>query len=725
MKRINQTQTFILLVIGIILVSCFSCARLFKEEDNTLKALTDLGLSPNVISTETFYKGIAPENFKVIAGATYKPSYNEEPEIPAQCWIETSYGTQNACKYCHTDYLAEVGHGNNFPIADDQEVYSFPSANLNKILWQNIIYPQNIEKRLAAEGVIVPSIEDVAYVRVDNWLSKYSEVRPVGHSEWLNNKSLSKDFILFPALNPNHLFPQTSENPTNNGVNGYIDNEGFIKSENDEYTGWRAINFFPYAIFTPLRGSVSGIYLRLPAEFMNQNNKFDADIYKQNLELLELNIKNRSLPQNNYVGDAKGVSISKGFYPVGTEFAHPLHYVDLHADGEVGIAVDGVMASGAVQYEFPGTRSKRVKEIRYMYKWKDVGLEDIGEDDEDDEDDDDDDDDDGDDDDDDEDFDSYVGHEGQGWVDNDAGWIVAAFIENREGELRPQTTEELAQCLGCHSKVGNTVDAVWSFQRKIPGMEGWADMNYGKYDSKKSDKTHMHDYLYKETAMGEQGYFYSSVVGADLYGVMPAEIVAELTRFSKTINLKDLGITYGVNEILDDETLKSFCLQERKPRLLDRQRLMKHYSMQKEYLWYSEVNDSYYIKGNIFYPTPQTMKANIQGYRKVVLDQSYNLGKDVFGSNASHVPFTFRSDGTVLDENMQIIPVGQVIYSRPYDDDGVGTTPTGIVEGDAYRSDRTLVKSPLLDDKIHGRLIYSGTLDRFYDPILSDKPVRK
>ncbi|MFA5648370.1 MAG: hypothetical protein WC951_08660 [Bacteroidales bacterium] len=714
MKKIEQTHVLFILVVGVVVLSVFSCTELFKAEDNSINALTSLGLNPKVISAEAFYKGTPPENFKAIAGTSYKPSYNEEPEIPAQCWIETSYGTQNACKYCHTDFLAEVEHGNNFATAEDQEEYNFPSANLNRILWQNIIYPQNIETRLAAEGILVPSIEDVAYVRVNNWLSKYTEVRPDGHNGWLNDKSLNENFILFPALNPNHLFPMVSENPTHNGANGYIDTEGFVKDEKNEYTGWRAVNFFPYAIFTPLRGSVSGIYLRLPAEFMQSNSKFDVSVYKQNLELLEQNIKNQPMDKSNYVGDAKGVSISKGFYPVGTEFAHPLHYVDLNADGEVGVVVDGVMANGDMQYEFPGTRSKRVKEIRYMYKWKEVGLDDIGEDEEED---------DGDGDEDD--FGLYIGHEEQGWVDNDAGWIVAAFIENREGELRPQTTEELAQCLGCHSKVGNTVDAVWSFQRKLPGMEGWADMNYGLYSSKNSDKTHLHDYLYKETGMGEQGYFYSSVVGADLYGVMPSEIAAELARFAETVNLKELGITYKISEILDDEVLKSLDMPQRKPRLLARQKLMKQYSMQKEYLWYSATNDNYFIKGNIFYPTPQTMKANIQGYRKVVLDQSYNLGKDVFGSNDSHVPFTFRSDGTILDENMQIIPVGQVIYSRPYDDDGVGTTPTGIVEGDAFDGNGKLVKDISDEDRIAGRFTYTGTLDRYYNPILSGVPVRK
>ena len=670
------------------------------------------GLVAEVISAESFFLGVAPKDFAKIAGAPYKPSNNEEPEIPAQCWIETSYGTQNACKYCHTDYLASIGHGNNFPIADDQITYSFPSANLNRILWQNIIYPQNIEARLKSEGISIPSLEDVEYVRVDNWLPTFMKARGNGNTSWLNANRKKDPFALFPALNPNHLFPYNADNPTGNGKHGFIDAEGFVRCEKESYTGWRAINFFPYAIFTPLTGSVSGIYIRLPEKFMTLNGTKDVETYKQNLHLLEKNIKNQDYHQTHYLGDASNVEVKKGFYPVGTEFAHPLHYVDLLADGEMGTSVDGVIANGRAQYEFPGTRSKRVKEIRYMYKWKEVGLDDIGEDEEEeghgDE------------------YGNYIGREGQGWIDNGMGWIIAAYIENRHGDLRPQTTEELAQCLGCHSKVGNTIDAIWSFQRKLPELEGWAEMNYGQYNSNNPSETKLQDYYYEHSGMGELGYFYYTVVGADLYGVMPVEVRNELIEYANKIDLrKELGITFGIFEILDDEILKKMDKSQRKPRLLARQKLMRHYSRNMEYLAYSQTDDKFYVKGNIFYPTPETMKANIQGYRKIVLDQSYNLGKDVFGSESEHIPFTFRSDGTVQDERGRPIPVGEVIYSRPYNNEGVGITPTGIIEGEAYDLNGNLVTDFTEEDRKAGRITFSGTLDMFYKPILSGRSVRK
>lgn len=707
MKNIKQIHLIPAITLVMVAFGFYTCNTLNNAEQKLIKELKAKGLVAQVISAENFYKGISPANFESIAGANYKPSHNEEPEIPAQCWIETSYGTQNACKYCHTDYLAEVKHGNAFPISEDQEVYSFPSPNLNKILWQNVIYPQNIENRLAAEGITIPNLEDVEYVRYDNWTPAFDMARGNGNNSWLNNQSSNSNFILFPALNPNHLYPYKKENPTNDGLHGFVDNQGFIQTEKEQLTGWRAVNFFPYTLFTPLTGSVSGIYIRLPKNFMCVNGEVSIDTYKQNLSILEKNIKNQPCDLTRYVGDANNIKVKKGFYPVGTEFAHPLHYVDLNADGETGLSVDGVVANNSYQYEFPGTRSKRVKEIRYMYKWKEVGLDDIDE---------------GDDDDDEAAFGKYIGVEGQGWIDNGGGWIIAAYIENRHGQLRPQTTEELAQCLGCHAKVGTTVDAIWSFQRKLPEMEGWADMNYGHYSSKDPSKTKLHDYLNDRAQMGELGYFYHTVIGADLYGAMKKEIRNELMQFAKKSNITS---PFKITTILDDEALKQMCKEERMPRLLARQALMREYSKNMEYLDYCNDDDNYYIKGSIFYPLVETMKANIQGYRKIVLDQSFNLGKDVFGSSEDHVPFTFRSDGTVVDENGTIIPVGSVIYSRPYDEDGEGITPTGIVEGDAFDMNGNPVKSYSEKDEINGKIRFIGTLDKYYNPILSGKTIRK
>ncbi len=430
-----------------------------------------------------------------------------------------------------------------------------------------------------------------------------------------------------------------------------------------------------------------------------------------NLNLLEKNIKNLSVDSSHYYGDAQGVEVVNGFYPVGTEFAHPLHYVDLNADGEVGLRLDGLNRNQEPDYEFPGTRSKKVKEIRYMYKWKNVGIADIGDDGT-------------------EEGTTIIGNKTSGWIDNSTGWILAAYIENREGDLRPQTTEELMQCLGCHSSVGNTIDAVWSFQRKLPGEHGWSEMDYGRYRKRFSEKTHLQDYFKRNENMGELEYFYFTVVGSDLFGVMPTEIMSELTDYARENDLQaHLELMHPLSDIFNDDLLKGLGRKKRKSILMERTRIMRHYASNRAYLYHDVSTDNYYIKGNIFYPMPATTLANIAAYRRIVLDQSFNLGKNVFGSHSDAIPFTFRSDGTVLDDKGNIIPVGDVIYVRPWGDDGIGITPTGIVgvnsDGDPIDETGAVVNIEKNPEKAVGHVTQGGTFESKYNPIITNNPVKK
>lgn len=670
------------------------------------------GLPAETLSYEAIASGLAPARFQERTGATYKPSYNEDPAIPVQCWVETGYGTQNACKYCHTNYLAEHKHGNAFPIAEDQVLYSFPTPNLNRINWRNVTHPQELIARLQDEGLSIPQASGPAnptYVRSDNWREAYRRARPDGDVTWDNQAMAGNPLKLMPALNPDDLFPYRAPNPTQDGRHGYVDPEGFIRDRRNGYTGWRAVNFLPYAIFTPLTGSVSGIYIRLPARFMTHDGKTDVSVLHRNLELLERNIKNMPVERATYFGDASNTPVKKGFYPVGTEFAHPLHYVDLNADGESGATLDGVRGARGEDYEFPGTRSKRVKEVRYLYKWKDVSLTDIGEHEEM--------------------AGKVIGMEGQGWIDNKAGWILAAWIEDRQGRLRAQTTEELLQCLGCHSSVGNTVDTAWSLQRKLPGDLGWREMDYGEYSSAYPERTRLQDYMNAGVDKGELEYFFYSVVGADLFGNMPREIKEELAAYAAKQELaKRLALKHEPALIFDDEILKDTPEPKRRAILKERAAVMRDYAGARAYLYRDEKTGEGFIKGSVFYPSTETMLANIAGYRRIVLDQSYNLGKNTFGSQPDAIPFTFRSDGTVRDARNELIPAGGVIDSRPWGPDGVGTTPTGIARVnaagepvDAAGAPVDLEKTP---ERVSGHVSTGGTFDTRYNPILSPEVVK-
>lgn len=124
------------------------------------------------------------------------------------------------------------------------------------------------------------------------------------------------------------------------------------------------------------------------------------------------------------------------------------------------------------------------------------------------------------------------------------------------------------QCIGCHGKVGNTVDSVWSFQRKLPAEAGWREMDYGTYDSKHPKRSHLQDYAHENSSMGEFGYFYHSVIGADLYGVMPDEVAGELKIYAAA-HQKSLDLKHAIDAIFDDDLLKKMAAAERRAHLLD------------------------------------------------------------------------------------------------------------------------------------------------------------
>ena len=61
-------------------------------------------------------------------------------------------------------------------------------------------------------------------------------------------------------------------------------------------------------------------------------------------------------------------------------------------------------------------------------------------------------------------------------VTTGVGWLMQGFIEDANGELRPQNVEETTACIGCHGGVGATTDATFAFARKLPATAfrgGW------------------------------------------------------------------------------------------------------------------------------------------------------------------------------------------------------------------------------------------------------------
>jgi hypothetical protein len=291
-----------------------------------------------------------------------------------------------------------------------------------------------------------------------------------------------------------------------NGWNGYIpdcyfnfDKEGFDVDPKGIFTGWRAFGYYLFlGTFWPTNGSTDDVLIRLAKEFQTFNGKFNKETYKVNLSIVEAMIKEtnitiepvnelkwgvdldkngligiatqityRWMPIQNiymsYVGDAKKLydkgklHIAAGLYPEGTEFLHTVRYIDIdRTDKTISM-------------------SPRVKELRYAkkYTWNTYAqiqnsmMSEIKEKN-----------------DFPERFKTVVGNMEEG-LNNGYGWRYQGFIEDIDGNLRPQTYEETLYCIGCHSTIGAVVDGTFAFPRKFnhnyvqKGWSHWTQLKNG------------------------------------------------------------------------------------------------------------------------------------------------------------------------------------------------------------------------------------------------------
>jgi len=615
---------------------------------------------------------------------------NPYAHIPAQCYIETSGGTQNACQYCHTDGPYKAGLGNNTPqggandfLGNLQAEYAFvalhyphiPNGSINP--WQNTLFPEKLKAAVDKLGEKPESWDMDGYIREDNWGTAFAQ-RPGSPKQW--DGGVQHPFRLFPALDPSDLPADTDGFVrSKKQVNGHFeDRKGWV-------TGWRSINFVPYGIFTPHTGSVSGIYIRLPSPFMkNGDGQYDLKVYIENLDLVARAVQDRLRSQDSkhYLGAASAVPVERGLYPVGTEFAHPLHYVDLAADGR----------SNAPS-PFPGSRARRVKEIRWMIKMEafepNYGGPKVKE----------------------EDAPVYAGQT-QGWIDNGAGWLLAGFIEDRHGKLRPQTPSELTQCVGCHSGngpqediaydnftsgTGNTIDSTWALPRQFTGELGWREMDYMGYvrspvtvDDVPAGRSTRGDPINRGEGKGEFRHFLDSVVGVSLYGVMPVSV----EQFLRDKITEQRGYSENWPE-LNSESAERFLASQRL-----RQTLLRELTKREEHL---DGNGN--IAGALLYPSATEASLAARRYRQVVVTQRYDFGKDVF----AQTPITFRyfrtEKNAFTHQDGKPYKDGEIIVDRPLDSDsanityGIGSVPTLIDETIPYEQ--------------------GGTANRDYLPLLS------
>lgn len=365
-------------------------------------------------------------------------AYNEEAVIPPQCYTKTE-GKYNPCYVCHQSPVK--GRENTMADGGLQLAYSFSDVGMTNH-WENLF-----EDRAAA-------VKKISNDEIDEWISQDNYSRLAKRLE----KAEYKGWI--PDLED-----------LQRGADAF-DKHGFAK----DGSHWVAFNYKPFpSTFWPTNGSTDDVMIRLPEAFRTDDQGFySRDIYLANLGIMEANLKGfasiSSLPidekkigvdlnedgkqgeitqitkVDEYVGAAKERFINTYLYPKGTEFLHTVRYVAVNDDGDI-------------------TVSTRMKEVRYMRKWRDLYKGSYARQYE---------------------LEGFAKEQGQlpkfpfmgdHGLDNEFVWSVQGFIEGHDGELRTLTYEENLFCMGCHSSIGATIDKTFSFPRKIDGAEGWGYIN--------------------------------------------------------------------------------------------------------------------------------------------------------------------------------------------------------------------------------------------------------
>ncbi|MCU4675280.1 hypothetical protein N7931_06495 [Catenovulum sp. 2E275] len=469
----------------------FSCVVLFllaacqseekpTEQPISAKSATENTTSNQSADTKTRAANQSEKNNENIAAQTdflknqtYTRDdvlYNESAYIPAQCYVKTQDElgkTYNTCFACHGQAIRP----NHFNDVDLQLEYGFTAEYTQTNRWKNLFRDFSTKTAQISAQEIKQYIKQSNYFDENGNIMVKQRLTELADKAWDANQNGQWDGFI-----PDAYFN--------------FDNQGFDRTPDNTYTGWRAFAYAPLpGSFLPTNGQTGDVLIRLPKVFrLNDKGEFDAQVYKINLAVVEAMIKEQDLkietvdeqlyqvdldkngqltqtdtikyqwaPNQNifmsYVGQAKTafnrgeIKMAARLYPVGTEFLHTLRYIDYTQNSGLQLA-------------------NRMKEIRYSQKsnWnnygqlQNAGLGEIKEK---------------------HDFPDrlrqFRGDAEQG-LQTGLGWKMQGFIEDKQGDLRPQTYEETVFCMGCHSGISAVTDNAFAYSRKYNDNQfnlGW------------------------------------------------------------------------------------------------------------------------------------------------------------------------------------------------------------------------------------------------------------
>jgi hypothetical protein len=400
--------------------------------------------------------------------------------ISPECYTKTQDNKNNTFNPCYTCHInsKEPNFINDFSL---QASYDF-SESTNKNPFTNAFKDRtNLVSKISDEEIL-------SYVNKDNY--KNSGGKIIISEKLKQNLPANWDF--------------THDGKKDGKWSGYIpdsyfnfDEEGFDKDLNGVYTGWRVFAYTPFlGTFWPTNGSTDDVLIRLPKSMMQDSNgNFSKEVYKINLAIVESMIKkqdvkldfevdeskyNVDLNHNNlidktsvivykwnkpdgiskypkviyknyYVGLAKEelvlnkLHISPGLYPDGTEFLHSVRYIGID-EQKNSIKISPRMkelrySKKVLWHNYTQLSKSATAEIKEKYDFPERLKQ--------------------------------INGNIESGLFSGSGWIYQGFIEDINGDLRPQSYEETLSCIGCHSGIGATTDSSFSFPRKFDEKNAW------------------------------------------------------------------------------------------------------------------------------------------------------------------------------------------------------------------------------------------------------------
>lgn len=395
--------------------------------------------------------------------------FHQSAYITQMCYTKTTdelNRTYNPCFSCHINN-AEPNYvmGN----AELQESYSFPEPALKNPFTNNFIdFTQRVSE-ISDEKII-------EYVNASNYFDKNKNIILKNQLKNLSDLWDSDGDKKWSGYTPDCYYN--------------FDTKGFDIDPDHKPTGWVAFSYMPFlGTFWPTNGSTDDVLIRLDSSMMRatKDGDFNSTIYSVNLAIVESIVKRKDItitpideniiktdlnkngildisdtivfdwiPNDGkymyYVGyarvlqDENKIHLAGGLYPENTEFLHSVRYIKSDKEGEIALA-------------------PRMKELRYAKKniWltyaslQNKGMADIQEasinPDR---------------------IETFRGTMESGFGNN-MGWTYQGFIEDKNGNLRPQSYEETLNCMGCHSGIAAITDSTFAFARKLNNsfQNGW------------------------------------------------------------------------------------------------------------------------------------------------------------------------------------------------------------------------------------------------------------